>query len=124
MRCPGCGSETVEKAAFCERCGQRLFSPAMYTPSVTYQEPVKKDLATWVKFLPFLGFIIIGLGAVLYVLALGNIFHTASNPSWDPYGTTDDFTSDVRILLASYAVMIFGGVVLLVSFIVLVIKSD
>jgi hypothetical protein len=96
----------------------------MYTPSVTYQEPVKKQLATWVKFLPFLGFIIIGLGAVLYVLAFSNIFHTASDPTWDPYGTGDTFTSDVRILIASYAVMVFGGVVLLVSFIVLVIKSD
>jgi len=125
MRCPGCGSETVEKAAFCERCGQRLLTPAMYTPPVTYyQEPVKKGLATWVKFLPFLGFIIIGLGAVLYVLAFSNIFHTASDPSWDPYGTTDDFTSDVRILLASYVVMIFGGIVLLASFIFLVVKSD
>jgi hypothetical protein len=68
--------------------------------------------------------IIIGLGAVLYGLAISNIIHTASSPSWDPYGTGDNFASDVRILLASYAVMIFGGVVLLASFIVLVIKSD
>jgi len=96
----------------------------VYTPPVTYQEPVKRRLATWVKFLPFLGLIIIGLGAVLYGLAISNIFHTASNPSWDPYGTGDNFASDVRILLASYAVMILGGVVLLASFIVLVIKSD
>ncbi|MBU0624192.1 MAG: hypothetical protein KJ672_05040 [Candidatus Thermoplasmatota archaeon] len=124
MRCPGCGSETVEKAAFCERCGQRLFSPAIYEPPVTYQEPVKKRLATWVKFLPFLGLIIIGLGAMLYVLAIGNIFHTASDPNWDPYGTGDNFGSDVRTMLASYVVMVFGGVVLLASFIILVIKSD
>ena len=97
----------------------------MYTPPVTYyQEPVKKELATWVKLLPFLGFIIIGLGAVLYVLAFSGILHTASNPSWDPYGTADSFDSDFRVLLASYIVMIFGGVVLFASFIVLVIKSD
>jgi hypothetical protein len=124
MRCPSCGSETVEKAAFCERCGQRLFSPATYRPPVAYQEPVKEGLATWVKFLPFLGLIIIGLGAVLYVLAISNIFHTASDPNWDPYGSGDNFGSDLRVVLASYAVMIFGGVVLLVSFIILVIKSD
>ena len=124
MKCPRCGSETVDRAAFCDRCGQHLFSPAMYTPPVTYQEPVKKQLATLVKFLPFLGFIIIGLGAVLYGIAFSDIFHTASNPSWDPYGTGDDLASDMRIMIASYAVMIFGGVVLLVSFIVLVIRSD
>jgi uncharacterized membrane protein YvbJ len=124
MRCPRCGSETVERAAFCDRCGQHLFSSQMYKPPVTYQEPVRRELATWVKFLPFLSFIIIGLGAVLYVLAFSNIFHTVSDPSWDPYGTTDNFASDIRILLASYAVMIFGGVVLLASFIILVVKSD
>jgi multisubunit Na+/H+ antiporter MnhB subunit len=124
MRCPNCGSETVEKAAFCERCGQRLFSPSIYAPPVTYQEPVRKSLAAWVKFLPFLGLIIIGLGALLYGLAISNIFHTASDPSWDPYGTGDNLATDVRILLASYAVMIFGGVVLLASFIVLVVKSE
>jgi len=124
MRCPRCGSETIDRAVFCDRCGQRLSSPEMYTPPVTYQEPVKKRLATWVGALPFLGLIIIFLGAVLYGLAISNIFHTASNPSWDPYGTEDNFGSDMRILLASYAVMVFGGVVLLVSFIVLVIKSD
>ena len=124
MRCPRCGSEIVDRAAFCDRCGLRLFSSEMHKPPVTYQEPARKELATWVKFLPFLGMIIIGLGAVLHVLAFSNIFHTASDPSWDPYGTTDGFASDMRILLASYAVMIFGGVVLLASFIVLVIKSD
>ena len=96
----------------------------MYTPPVTYQEPVKGRLATWVMFLPFLGLIIIGLGAVLYGLAISNVFHTASDPGWDPYGTGDDLASDMRIMIASYAVMIFGGVVLLASFIVLVIKSD
>ena len=85
---------------------------------------MKKRLATWVKFLPFLGLIIIGLGAVLYGLAISNVFQTASDPSWDPYGTEDNFASDMRILLASYAVMIFGGVVLLASFIVLVMKSE
>lgn len=124
MRCPSCGSETVEKATFCERCGQYLLSPVIYTPPVTYQEPVKKQLPTWVKFMPFLGFVIIGLGAALYAIAFSDIFHTASDPSWDPYATGDDIVGDVRFLIASYAVMIFGGVVLLASFIILVLKSD
>ena len=74
--------------------------------------------------MPFLGLIIIFLGAVLYGLAISNSFHTASDPGWDPYGTGDNFGSDMRIMLASYAVMIFGSVVFLVALIVLVIKSD
>ena len=74
--------------------------------------------------MPFLGLIIVGLGAVLYALAISNVFHTASNPNWDPFGTEDNFGSDISLLIASYAVMMFGGVVFLVSLIVLVIKSD
>lgn len=74
--------------------------------------------------MPFLGLIIVGIGAVVYALALSNMIGTVQDPNWDPYGTPDDALSDFRFIVASYVIMAIGTALFLGSLILIVIKSD
>jgi len=47
MRCPQCGFEAVQGAAFCSRCGARLFSPR---PSAQREYVLVRILPSWWHF--------------------------------------------------------------------------
>jgi len=48
MRCPQCGFETVQGAAFCSRCGTRLFAPR---PATQREYALVRILPSWWHFI-------------------------------------------------------------------------
>jgi uncharacterized membrane protein YdbT with pleckstrin-like domain len=47
MRCPQCGSETVQDAAFCSRCGTRVMTPR---PETKHEYALTRILPSWWHF--------------------------------------------------------------------------
>jgi membrane protein YdbS with pleckstrin-like domain len=47
MRCPQCGFETIQGAAFCSRCGTRLFAPR---PAAQREYALVRILPSWWHF--------------------------------------------------------------------------
>ena len=90
MRCPQCGNDTQQGAAFCSRCGARMYAPkpaavreyalAQFRPSLWYYANgfvfggVLIALGArllYVKFEPIqAGFAVIGLGALTFIATI------------------------------------------------------
>ena len=90
MRCPQCGNDTEQGAAFCSRCGTRMFAPksaavreyalALFRPSLwCYANGFLVagifiafgGRLLYVKFQPpLVGFVLIGLGILIIIVTL------------------------------------------------------
>ena len=90
MRCPQCGKETEQGAAFCSRCGTRMFAPkpaavreyalALFRPSLWYYADGFLVAGVFVAFggyllyikkqPPQVGFALIGIGILIIIVSL------------------------------------------------------
>ena len=90
MRCPQCGNDNQQGAAFCSRCGTRLFAPkpsavreyalAVYRPSLWYYANgflvgavliAAGGRLLYVKFEPVqAGFALIGIGVLFFIVTM------------------------------------------------------
>jgi membrane protein YdbS with pleckstrin-like domain len=90
MRCPQCGNDNQQGAAFCSRCGTRLFAPkpsavreyalAVYRPSLWYYANgflvgavliAAGGRLLYVKFEPVqAGFVLIGIGVLFFIVTM------------------------------------------------------
>lgn len=114
MRCPQCGNDNQQGAAFCSRCGTRMFAPkpasvreyalAQFRPSLWYYANgfvvgaiviAFGARLLYVKFQPIqLGFILIGVGILMFIIAMIR----ARTVSWS---LTSDRLIEKRGLVAS-----------------------
>jgi uncharacterized membrane protein YdbT with pleckstrin-like domain len=114
MRCPQCGNDTEQGAAFCSRCGTRMFAPkpaavreyalALYRPSLWYYANgfliagvfiAFGGRLLYVKFQPpQVGFALIGLGILIIIVTMIR----ARTVSWS---LTSDRLIEKRGLIAS-----------------------
>ena len=114
MRCPQCGNDNQQGAAFCSRCGTRLFAPkpsavreyalATFRPSLFYYANgfivggiliVAGGRILYIKFQPTqAGFAIIGLGVLFWIITMIR----ARTISWS---LTSDRLIEKRGLVAS-----------------------
>ena len=114
MRCPQCGNDNQQGAAFCSRCGTRLFAPkpsavreyalATFRPSLFYYANgfivggiliAAGGRILYIKFQPIqAGFAIIGLGVLFWVITMIR----ARTISWS---LTSDRLIEKRGLVAS-----------------------
>jgi uncharacterized membrane protein YdbT with pleckstrin-like domain len=76
MRCPQCGFEAVTGAAFCSRCGTRLFVPH---PESRHEFALSRIMTSWWTF--FGSFVAAG---VLFVMALAAMASRQAGPSGRP----------------------------------------
>ena len=90
MRCPQCGNDNQQGAAFCSRCGTRLFAPkpsavreyalAVYRPSLWYYANgflvgavliAAGGRLLYVKYEPVqAGFALIGIGVLFFIVTM------------------------------------------------------
>jgi len=90
MRCPQCGNDNQQGAAFCSRCGTRMFAPkpasvreyalAQFRPSLWYYANgflVGGVIAAiggrllYMKFQPIqIGFAIVGVGVLIFIVTM------------------------------------------------------
>lgn len=114
MRCPQCGNDTQQGAAFCSRCGARMYAPkpaavreyalAQFRPSLWYYANgffaggvliAIGALLLYVKFEPIqAGFAVIGVGALTFIVTMIR----ARTVSWS---LTSDRLIEKRGLVAS-----------------------
>jgi len=114
MRCPQCGNDTEQGAAFCSRCGTRMFAPkpaavreyalALFRPSLWYYANgfliagvfiAFGGRLLYVKFQPpQVGFALIGLGILIIIVTMIR----ARTVSWS---LTSDRLIEKRGLIAS-----------------------
>jgi uncharacterized membrane protein YdbT with pleckstrin-like domain len=114
MRCPQCGNDTEQGAAFCSRCGTRMFAPkpaavreyalALFRPSLWYYANgflvagifiAFGGRLLYVKFQPpQVGFALIGLGILIIIVTMIR----ARTVSWS---LTSDRLIEKRGLVAS-----------------------
>ncbi len=114
MRCPQCGNDNQQGAAFCSRCGTRLFAPkpsavreyalATFRPSLFYYANgfivggiliAAGGRLLYVKFQPIqAGFGVIGLGVLFWIITMIR----ARTISWS---LTSDRLIEKRGLVAS-----------------------
>jgi uncharacterized membrane protein YdbT with pleckstrin-like domain len=114
MRCPQCGNDTEQGAAFCSRCGTRMFAPkpaavreyalALYRPSLWYYANgfliagvfiAFGGRLLYLKFQPLqVGFALIGLGILIIIVTMIR----ARTVSWS---LTSDRLIEKRGLIAS-----------------------
>jgi uncharacterized membrane protein YdbT with pleckstrin-like domain len=114
MRCPQCGNDNQQGAAFCSRCGTRLFAPkpasvreyalAQFRPSLWYYAngflvggvivAIGARLL-YLKFQPIqIGFAIVGAGVLIFIMTMIR----ARTVNWS---LTSDRLIEKRGLLAS-----------------------
>ena len=114
MRCPQCGNDTEQGAAFCSRCGTRMFAPkpaavreyalALFRPSLWYYANGFLIAGVLIAFggrllyvkqePPQLGFALIGLGILIIIVTMIR----ARTVSWS---LTSDRLIEKRGLIAS-----------------------
>ncbi len=114
MRCPQCGNDTEQGAAFCSRCGTRMFAPkpaavreyalALFRPSLWYYANgflvagVLIALGGRLLYMkqdpPQFGFVLIGLGILIIIVTMIR----ARTVSWS---LTSDRLIEKRGLIAS-----------------------
>ena len=114
MRCPQCGNDNQQGAAFCSRCGTRMFAPkpsavreyslAQFRPSLWYYAQgfligsvfvVIGGRLLYLKFQPIqVGFAILGLGVLTFLVTMIR----ARSISWS---LTSDRLIEKRGLVAS-----------------------
>jgi uncharacterized membrane protein YdbT with pleckstrin-like domain len=70
MRCPQCGCETVQGAAFCSRCGTRLFAPR---PAAQREYALVRILPSWWHFTREITLTIVLACAGLFILLTSQI---------------------------------------------------
>jgi membrane protein YdbS with pleckstrin-like domain len=69
MRCPQCGFETIQGAAFCSRCGNRVMTPR---PETKHEYALTRILPSWWHF--FREIVIAG------VLAVAGLYRLITHP--------------------------------------------
>jgi uncharacterized membrane protein YdbT with pleckstrin-like domain len=114
MRCPQCGNDNQQGAAFCSRCGTRLFAPkpasvreyslAQFRPSLWYYANgflvggvfiAIGGRLLYLKFQPIqIGFAIVGVGVLIFLVTMIR----ARTVSWS---LTSDRLIEKRGLVAS-----------------------
>jgi uncharacterized membrane protein YdbT with pleckstrin-like domain len=114
MRCPQCGNDNQQGAAFCSRCGTRLFAPkpaavreyalAQFHPSLWYYANgflvggvviAIGGRLLYLKFQPIqIGFAIVGVGVLIFIVTMIR----ARTVSWS---LTSDRLIEKRGLVAS-----------------------
>lgn len=114
MRCPQCGNDNQQGAAFCSRCGTRLFAPkpaavreyalALFHPSLWYYANgflvggviiAIGGRLLYLKFQPIqIGFAIVGVGVLIFIVTMIR----ARTVSWS---LTSDRLIEKRGLVAS-----------------------
>ena len=121
MRCPGCGREASGDVKYCEHCGHLLVEPTVEGSPIVYTQGSKKmPTALW---LVIIGFIVIGIGGVFYVVGMSNAVDTSSDWWNDPMSDSSSFLEAFDIVLAAYVVMLIGAILLFVGLILLVIHE-
>ena len=114
MRCPQCGNDNQQGAAFCSRCGTRMFAPkpsavreyalATFRPSLWYYANgflvggiliAAGGRLLYLKFQPIqLGFVVVGVGVLIWIVTMIR----ARTVSWS---LTSDRLIEKRGLVAS-----------------------
>ena len=85
-------------------------------------EPAKKDIKTPLAIV-VLGIVMIIAGVIIYAWAMSNAVHNVTDTDpYDPFGSMDQVMADASLMMASYAIMVIGGLVFLVGLILLIVK--
>ena len=124
MRCYNCGSEFSDDMSFCQRCGSPLRGPKPGDPYGTTQlQATGRHTEFWPLFTPFLGIIIAVVGVLLYALSVSSVFDEVTDPDYDPWNT-NDIEPSIDMIVVSFGIITFGGLVFFIGLIWLVLRSD
>lgn len=121
MRCYNCGSESPDRAIFCERCGSRLVLPPVEAQPVVLNTELRTLLRTVprVALVPILGLVIGAFAFFFYIAGIVASANAFDDPSYDPFSA--DWSSGpeaffvVSVVLGVISAFVFwGGIVLLI----------
>ncbi len=121
MRCFNCGTENLDKAMFCERCGTRLVLPPIEAQPVVLNTGQGKILGfiPRVAFVPVLGLVMGAFAYLFYTIGIIAVMREASDPNFDPFN--EGWSSGPQALLViaavlgvTAAIVFFGGVIRMV----------
>jgi len=124
MKCPQCGRESGEGKNFCEWCGSRLPQRnQVYYVSPADDIYVKQAMSRGLK-LVLLGVVVSIIGGVVYGLVISSIANSSSEWSSDPWGTdTDPFIDAMGSLLAAYAIVGLGSLLVIIGVVLIAIDK-
>ena len=92
MRCPQCGTEAAQGAAFCSRCGTRLMMPH---PETRHEYALTRILPSWWHFAGHL--------FIIFVIAAVGLFNVVA-----PHGSAPHANAGLGLMLIAAAAAMIG----------------
>lgn len=120
MRCFNCGTENLDKAMFCERCGTRLTLPPIEAQPEILNTGQGKILGIIprVALVPFLGLLIGAFAVLFYVIGFISAANTITDPNY-PFNSGSTSGAESMMLFSAVlgviaAAVFWGGIIAMV----------